>query len=70
MTVYELRLVLLLAFGAGMGFSAVSPWTDSGVSATTFKVGTGLYLIVAAMIASMPPNNAVGVVEGAYHLAK
>ena len=44
--------LVLLAFGAGMGFSAVSPWADSGVSATTFKVGTGLYLIVVAMIAS------------------
>src|SRR6202162_3050307 len=44
--------LLLMAFGAGMGFSAVSPWAGSGVSATTFKVGTGLYLIVVAMIAS------------------
>jgi hypothetical protein len=44
--------LILLAFGAGMGFSAVSPWAGSGVSATTFKVGTGLYLIVVAMIAS------------------
>lgn len=30
----------------------VSPWGDSGVSATTFKVGTGLYFIVMAMISS------------------
>jgi hypothetical protein len=44
--------LVLLSFGAGMGFSAVSPWAGSGVSATTFKVGTGLYLIVVAMIAS------------------
>jgi hypothetical protein len=42
----------LVAFGAGMGFSAVSPWSGSGVSATTFKVGTGLYLCVVAMLAS------------------
>jgi hypothetical protein len=35
-----------------MGFSAVSPWSNSGVSMTTFSVGTGLYLIVMAMLAS------------------
>ena len=44
--------LLLMAFGAGMGFSAVSPWANSGVSVTTFSVGTGLYLIVIAMLAS------------------
>ena len=44
--------LLLLALGAGLGFSAVSPWSDLGVSATTFGIGTGLYLIVMAMIAS------------------
>ena len=43
---------MLLAFGAGMGFSAVSPWGNSGVSASTFQIGTGLYLIVVAMLAS------------------
>jgi hypothetical protein len=35
-----------------MGFSAISPWSDSGVSMTTFSIGTGLYLIVMAMLAS------------------
>ena len=44
--------LVLLAFGAGMGFSAVSPWGNSGVSANTFQIGTGLYLIVVAMLAS------------------
>jgi hypothetical protein len=44
--------LLLMAFGAGMGFSAISPWANSGVSATTFSVGTGLYFIVIAMLAS------------------
>jgi len=42
----------LVAFGVGMGFSAVSPWANSGPSATTFKVGTGIYLCVVAMLAS------------------
>src|ERR1700752_756822 len=43
---------VLLSFGAGMAFSVVSPWGNSGVSATTFKIGTGLYFIVMAMISS------------------
>jgi hypothetical protein len=42
----------LVAFGVGMGFSAVSPWSNSGPSAATFKVGTGIYLCVIAMLAS------------------
>jgi hypothetical protein len=44
--------LILLAFGAGLGLSMVSPWAGSGVSATTFKIGTGLYPIVMAMLAS------------------
>jgi hypothetical protein len=44
--------LLLLAFGAGMGFSAISPWSNSGVSMTTFSVGTGIWLVVMAMLAS------------------
>jgi hypothetical protein len=43
---------VLLAFGVGLGLSVVSPWADAGVSATTFKIGTGLYLIVIAMLSS------------------
>jgi len=35
-----------------MGFSVVSPWGNAGLSATTFKIGTGLYFIVMAMISS------------------
>jgi hypothetical protein len=42
----------LVAFGVGMGFSLVSPWSNSGPSATTFKIGTGIYLCVIAMLAS------------------
>jgi hypothetical protein len=44
--------LFLLAFGVGIGLSVVSPWANEGVSATTFQVGTGLYLIVVAMLAS------------------
>jgi hypothetical protein len=44
--------LLMLAFGTGMGFSVVSPWSNSGVSSTTFSLWAGLYLIVVAMTAS------------------
>ena len=44
--------VVLIAFGLGLGLSVVSPWAGVGVSATTFKIGTGLYLIVIAMLSS------------------
>jgi hypothetical protein len=38
----------------------VSPWGDSGVSATTFKVGTGIYLIVIAMISAALGGHVTG----------
>jgi len=44
--------LLLLSFGAGLGFAIVSPWGNSGVSATTFEIGTGLFFVVMAMISS------------------
>jgi hypothetical protein len=44
--------LVLIAFGTGLGLSVVSPWAGSGISATTFKITTGLYLIVIAMISS------------------
>jgi hypothetical protein len=44
--------LVLLSLGTGLGLSAVSPWGDAGVSTTTFKIGTGLYFIVMAMISS------------------
>jgi hypothetical protein len=44
--------LVLLSLGAGLGFAVVSPWSHSGVSATTFEIGTGLYFIVMAMISS------------------
>jgi hypothetical protein len=44
--------LVLLSFGAGLGFSVVSPWANSGVSATSFEIGTGLYFVVMAMISS------------------
>jgi len=44
--------LVLLAFGTGLGLTMVSPWSGSGVSATTFKITTGLYLVVIAMLSS------------------
>ena len=44
--------LLLIAFGAGLGLSAVSPWSDSGVSASTFSIGTGIYLCIVAVMSS------------------
>lgn len=44
--------LVLIAFGTGLGLSVVSPWGNSGASATTFKITTGIYLIVIAMISS------------------
>jgi hypothetical protein len=44
--------LVLLAFGIGLGLSVVSPWAGSGISATTFKIGSGLYLVVIAMLSS------------------
>jgi hypothetical protein len=44
--------LVLIAFGTGLGLSVVSPWAGSGVSATSFKIGTGLYLVVIAMLSS------------------
>ena len=42
----------LLAFGAGIGLSAVSPWANSGISSTTFNIGAGVYLCIIAVMAS------------------
>jgi hypothetical protein len=44
--------LVLLAIGSAVGFSSVSPWANSGVSATTFEIGSGIYLVVMAMISS------------------
>lgn len=44
--------LVLIAFGVGMGFSAISPWPGEGVSTTTFKIATGIYLIITALMSS------------------
>ena len=42
----------LLALGVGLGLSSVSPWAGSGVSASTFKNATGIYLVLVAVMSS------------------
>ena len=42
----------LLGLGAGLGLSSISPWADSGVSASTFKTGAGIYLVLVAVMSS------------------
>jgi hypothetical protein len=44
--------LFLLTLGIGLGFSIVSPWSDQGVSATTFHVAAGVYLVCVALLAS------------------
>jgi hypothetical protein len=44
--------LLLVAFGAGLGLSAVSPWSDTGVSASTFNIATGIYLVIVGAMSS------------------
>ena len=44
--------VMLLALGAGFGFSSVSPFSNSGVSATTFTIAAAIWLIVVQWLAS------------------
>src|ERR1700742_2812693 len=44
--------IVLLWFGVALGLSVVSPWAQQVPSPTTFKIATGLYLVVVAMISS------------------
>jgi hypothetical protein len=44
--------LILLGLGSGLGFAAVSPWPDHGVSAATFTVTTAIWLIVTQWISA------------------
>lgn len=44
--------LILLALGTGIGFSAVSPWTNSGASASTIGAGAIIWLVLMQIIAS------------------
>jgi hypothetical protein len=45
-------MLFLLALGAGIGLSAVSPWSHAGFRTTHAAMGAGIYLTLAAIIAS------------------
>lgn len=44
--------LILLALGSGLGFAALSPWTNAGASAATLGVGSIVWLMVMGAIAS------------------
>ncbi len=59
--------LVLVAFGAGVGFSVVSPWSDQGISATTFTISAGIYLIVIAMLSSTVGGYLAGRLRTQWH---
>ncbi|HUC10316.1 MAG TPA: hypothetical protein VL985_07810 [Stellaceae bacterium] len=44
--------LILLALGAGLGFAAVSPWSNSNPAATTFGIAAGIWLIVVQWLSA------------------
>ena len=44
--------LLLIALGTGVGLSALSPWANTGASATTFAVMTAIGLIVVQWVSA------------------
>jgi hypothetical protein len=56
--------LVLVTVGSAVGFSSISPWPGEGVSATTFKIGAGLWLVVTAMLASTVGGYVAGRLRG------
>ena len=48
--------LILLALGSGLGFAAVSPWADHGVSVTTFTVLFGPFCLMPLAQPERQPN--------------
>jgi hypothetical protein len=44
--------LILLVLGVGLGLSAISPWSQAGIAATTFGVSTILWLTLTQVLAS------------------
>src|ERR1700680_2172863 len=44
--------LIILALGSGFGLASVSPWANSGASATTFTIATGIWLIIVQWLSS------------------
>lgn len=45
--------LILIALGSGIGLASVSPWPNSGASATTFTVMTAIWLVVIQWVSSL-----------------
>ncbi len=45
--------LVLLALGSGLGLASLSPWSDRGVSATTFTVAGAIWLIVMQWLSAL-----------------
>jgi hypothetical protein len=43
---------VLVALGTGLGFAMISPWSDRGVTVTTFAATTAIWLIVVEWLSS------------------
>ena len=44
--------VVLLTLGAGLGFASVSPWSDRGLSASSFTVASTIWLIITQWLSA------------------
>jgi hypothetical protein len=44
--------LFLIELGAGLGLSAVSPWANSGASASTISISAGICLVLVSVLAS------------------
>src|SRR6202011_5844472 len=44
--------LILIALGSGIGFASVSPWTNQGVSVTTFAISSAIWLILTQWISA------------------
>jgi hypothetical protein len=44
--------VVLVLLGSGFGLSSISPWPNSGATATTFTIAAGVWLIVVQWLSS------------------
>ncbi|HWL92051.1 MAG TPA: hypothetical protein VNT79_00830 [Phycisphaerae bacterium] len=44
--------VVFIALGSAVGLASISPWTNSGASATTIKWTAGAFLVLTALISS------------------
>jgi hypothetical protein len=56
--------LIFVAIGAATGLSLVSPWNGASVSATTFKITTGAYVVLTAIIASAVGGYTAGRLRG------